>query len=270
MKRLLLAGTVAMGLHGLLFSMGAEWMKKSISYPLPTGPIALALTYKQPEKKLTLPKKSAEIIQKVQVPTPKEEKKEQPKPEPLKKVRKPKKTQAPKPPQKPKTAAIAKKPRPPKKERKPQPEITPEPVSQPLNEPLPDYEAFEMDNMESSLTPQPAEEPIQVAALPSEADRTPAPSPSGIREAIPLYRENPPPRYPRIARRKGYEGTVVLEVLVNPHGKVADSRIFRSCGHSVLDKAAMKSIRNWLFEPGMRGDKKVEMWVKVPIKFQLK
>ena len=259
-----------MGLHGLLFSMEAEWMKKSISYPLPTGPIALALSYKQPEKKLTLPKKSAEIIQKVWVPTPKKEKKEQPKPEPPKKVKKPKQTQTPKPPKKPRTVALAKKPQPPRKEMKPQPEIAPEPVSQPLNEPLADYEAFEMDSMESALPPEPAEEPFQVAALPSEADMTPEPSPSGIREAIPLYRENPPPGYPRIARRKGYEGTVVLEVLVNPEGKVADSRIFRSCGHSVLDKAAMKSIRNWLFEPGMRGDKKVEMWVKVPIRFQLK
>jgi len=104
--------------------------------------------------------------------------------------------------------------------------------------------------MESSLTPHPAEEPIQVAVLHSDADRTPEPPPSGIREAIPLYRENPPPRYPRIARRKGYEGTVVLEVLVNPQGKVADSRIFRSCGHSVLDKAAMKSIRNSTYRSG--------------------
>lgn len=241
-----------MGLHALLFSVNAEWMKKSISYPLPTGPIALALTYKPPEKKFTMPKKSAEIVQKVQVPVPKEEKKEQSKPEPPKKVRKPDQTQTPKPPKKPKTDAITK---------KPPPEIVPKQVSQPFNEPLVDYE---------TLPPEPAEEPFQVAALPSEADMTPRLSPSGIREAIPLYRENPPPRYPRIARRKGYEGTVVLEVLVNTEGQVADLRIFRSCGHPVLDKAAMKSIRNWVFEPAMRGDKKVEMWVKIPVRFELK
>ena len=267
MKRLLLAGTVAIGLHGILFSMGTEWMKRSISTPLPAGPIALALSYKQPEKKLTLPKKRAEIIQKVQIPTPKKEKKEPPKPEPPKK---PKQTPKPKPVKKPKTVVIAKKPQLPKKERKPQPKIAPEPISQPLNEPLAGYEAFEMDHVESVLPPKPAEEPLQVVALPSEGARIQEPAPSGIKEAIPLYRENPPPRYPRIARRRGYEGTVVLEVLVNPEGKVANSRIFRSCGHSVLDKAAMKAIRYWLFEPGMRGDRKVEMWVKVPIKFQLK
>jgi len=260
-KRLLLAGVVAVGLHGLFFSMEAEWMKKNISTPLPTGPIALALTYKQPEKKLPLPNKNAEILQEVKVPTPKEEKKEQPKPEPPKIVRKPEQTQKPKPRKKPLPVAI---------QKKLKPEVTPEQVSQPQNEPLPEYGAFEMEDMDSLSPSEPMEEPVQVAALPSEADMTPEPSPSGIREAIPLYRDNPPPRYPRIARRRGYEGTVVLEVLVNTKGKVSDYRIFRSCGYSVLDKAAMKSIRNWLFEPGMRGDKKVEMWVKVPIRFQLK
>ena len=256
-----------MGLHGLLFSMGGEWLKRSISTPLPAGPIALALSYKQPEKRLTLPKKRAEILQKVQVPTPKKEKKELPKPEPPKK---PRQTPTPKPVKKPKTVVIVKKPQPAKKERRPQPKIAPEPISQPLNEPLAGYEAFEMDHMESALPPKPAEEPLEMAALTSKEDTIPEPAPSGIKEAIPLYRENPPPRYPRIARRRGYEGTVVLEVLVNPEGKVADCRIIRSCGYSVLDKAAMKAIRHWLFEPGMRGDRNVEMWVKVPIKFQLK
>ena len=250
-----------MGLHGLLFSVEAEWMKKSISTPLPTGPIALALTYRQPEKKLPLPKKNAEIVQEVQIPAPKEEKKEEPKPEPPKIVRKPEPTQKPKPQKKPAPVAI---------EKKPQPEMEPEPGSQPQNEPLPDYGAFEMEDLDSVSPPEPAQEPVQVAALPSDEDITPEPSTSGIREAIPLYRDNPPPRYPRIARRRGYEGTVVLEVLVNTKGKVSDYRIIRSCGYSVLDKAAMKSIRNWLFEPGMRGDEKVEMWVKVPIRFELR
>jgi protein TonB len=73
-----------------------------------------------------------------------------------------------------------------------------------------------------------------------------------------------------MARRRGYEGIVVLEVLVNTEGKVADHRILQSCGHSVLDRAAMKSVSKWLFKPGMRGQEKVEMWVKVPIRFELK
>ena len=46
--------------------------------------------------------------------------------------------------------------------------------------------------------------------------------------------------------------------------------IFQTSGHYVLDRAAMASVQNWVFEPGMRSDTKVEMWVKVPIRLQFK
>ncbi len=91
-----------------------------------------------------------------------------------------------------------------------------------------------------------------------------------LKEAVPIYRQNPPPGYPRIARRKGYEGTVVLEVLVGREGRVSDLRLFHSCGHTVLDEAAADSVRSWLFDPGKLDNDPVEMWVKVPIRFQLK
>jgi len=106
-----------------------------------------------------------------------------------------------------------------------------------------------------------SDDEAQVAAL--TPDKPP-------REAIPLYRQNPPPPYPRIARRKGYEGTVVLEVLVGHDGRVNDLRVLQSCGHEVLDEAAADSVRSWLFEPGRIGEEPVEMWVKVPIRFHLK
>jgi len=32
----------------------------------------------------------------------------------------------------------------------------------------------------------------------------------------------------------------------------------------------MASVRGWLFEPGIKGDKKLDMWVRVPIRFELK
>jgi protein TonB len=90
-----------------------------------------------------------------------------------------------------------------------------------------------------------------------------------LREATPLYRINKPPPYPGTARRRGYHGTVLLEVLVGRQGKVSDLRVLTSSGYAVLDKAAMESVGEWVFEPGMRGDEKVEMWVRVPIRFEL-
>jgi TonB family protein len=89
-------------------------------------------------------------------------------------------------------------------------------------------------------------------------------------EAVPLYKVNPLPEYPRIARKRGYQGTVVLEVLVDQNGRVGDLRLFTSSGHSILDRKAMASVKVWLFEPGMKGDKKLDMWVRVPVRFELK
>lgn len=88
-------------------------------------------------------------------------------------------------------------------------------------------------------------------------------------EAVPLYRRNPPPVYPRQARRRGYEGVVVLEVLVSREGQAADVKILTSSGHGLLDRAAIKAVREWRFDPGRRGEQEIDMWVQVPIRFQL-
>ena len=93
---------------------------------------------------------------------------------------------------------------------------------------------------------------------------------SVVREASPLYKVNPLPEYSRLARKRGYQGTVVLDVLVDQNGRVGDLRLFTSSGHSILDRSAMASVKGWLFEPGMKGNKKLDMWVRVPIRFELK
>jgi protein TonB len=97
------------------------------------------------------------------------------------------------------------------------------------------------------------------------------PSPTNvIQEARPIYRSNPPPTYPRIARIRGYQGDVMLDVLVNKDGTVGDLKVIKSSGYPLLDRAAKSSVKNWLFEPGMVGNEKLKMWVRVPIRFELK
>jgi protein TonB len=93
---------------------------------------------------------------------------------------------------------------------------------------------------------------------------------ASIREAAPLYRTNPPPEYPALARRRGYEGIVLVEVLVSREGRVQELRLSQSSGYSMLDQAAMASMKGWLFEPATVNEKEVEMWVKVPVRFHLK
>ncbi len=89
------------------------------------------------------------------------------------------------------------------------------------------------------------------------------------KEAVPLYKENPAPGYPRLAKKRGYQGTVILEVLVTKEGRAGKVNLFQSSRYSVLDDAAVSSVKKWRFEPGEKGDKKVDMWVKIPIRFQI-
>lgn len=89
-------------------------------------------------------------------------------------------------------------------------------------------------------------------------------------EATPLYKRNPPPQYPATARRRGYQGTVTLEVLVTESGAAQKIKIFESSGHPVLDNAAIVAVTNWLFSPATRLGQPISMWVKIPVQFILR
>ena len=88
--------------------------------------------------------------------------------------------------------------------------------------------------------------------------------------ARPLYRQNPAPTYPHRARRMGYEGIVMLKVLVDENGRVDDLTVLESSGYPILDRTALASVRKWLFEPGTEGGIKKKMWVRIPVRFDLK
>ena len=90
-----------------------------------------------------------------------------------------------------------------------------------------------------------------------------------VKDAVPIYRRNPPPIYPQAARQRGYQGTVILDFLVSKTGTVSDLRIYKTSGYPVLDQAAEASAKSWLFEPGLRGNQPVEMWVRLPVAFRL-
>lgn len=93
---------------------------------------------------------------------------------------------------------------------------------------------------------------------------------NSVKKAIPIYDKNPSPEYPLIARRRSFQGTVVLEVMVDRNGRVGELRVLRSSGYKVLDRAASASVRDWIFIPAIKENEKIEMWVRVPVCFQLK
>jgi len=83
------------------------------------------------------------------------------------------------------------------------------------------------------------------------------------------YLANPPPAYPRRARRDGIEGTVTLKVLVTAAGTPGRVEVETSSGSRVLDRAALDAVKAWRFVPARRGDEAVDAWVRVPVAFRL-
>lgn len=83
------------------------------------------------------------------------------------------------------------------------------------------------------------------------------------------YAHTPKPAYPEEARKAGWQGTVILGVLVNVGGKPEKIEIKGSSGYAPLDRAAVEGLKRWLFRPARYGERAVESWVKIPVVFQL-
>ena len=61
----------------------------------------------------------------------------------------------------------------------------------------------------------------------------------------------PPPSYPGVALRNRYQGTVIIELLVDPSGAVTSVKVQKTSGFTVLDDAALQVVKNrWRFPPG--------------------
>ncbi len=94
-------------------------------------------------------------------------------------------------------------------------------------------------------------------------------SQAGSSPAAPRLLQGGQPRYPDIARRRGLEGTVLLQVLVLDDGRVGEASVRRSSAHRLLDAAALDAVRDWRFAPASQGGKPVAMAVEVPVAFRL-
>ena len=83
------------------------------------------------------------------------------------------------------------------------------------------------------------------------------------------YGTNPKPKYPAIARRRGWQGKVLLRVRVTADGLSEAVNVHRSSGHDALDESAVAAVEKWRFIPAKRGNTAVACTVIVPIIFTL-
>ena len=87
--------------------------------------------------------------------------------------------------------------------------------------------------------------------------------------AVPAYGKNAQPEYPAIARRRGLEGTVLLEILVKEDGRADSIQVQTSSSHQILDEAAVTAVARWHFVPGSINGRPIAMKIHVPVTFHL-
>ena len=120
--------------------------------------------------------------------------------------------------------------------------------------PIPDAAAASKrtDPVEVGQRPGPAEtaapRPLELAALP----KTPDFSAPAKRGPVALVRVSPD--YPVRARLAGQRGFVEVEFAVRSDGRVKDVQIKDSWPRRVFDRAAVKAIRRWRFDPQSLGE----------------
>lgn len=134
---------------------------------------------------------------------------------------------------------------------------------------------------QDQVSPQPVPGPVVAEAPPElvpEVEPQPEPVPQtlvtpelqgALSDVLPSYRRNPAPVYPWLARQRGEEGTVVLRVEVLPTGRCGRLDVRASSGSTLLDTAALHTVKGWQFKPARRGQLPVAVWVEIPITFEL-
>lgn len=149
-------------------------------------------------------------------------------------------------------------PEPPKEEpvieKPPEPETSAPVVEEP--EPRPDPPPVE----------QSEPEPIIEAPSPSVGEEA-APD-AGVTVSRPLqsvYR----PRYPRLSRRLGEEGSVEVLAEVRADGNVDKAAVEISSGYARLDRAALEATRRTAFSPAMKAGQPIDSQCRLTFIFRL-
>lgn len=101
------------------------------------------------------------------------------------------------------------------------------------------------------LPPQAPSGPVRVADLPVAPRKT----------------NDARPAYPDIARKARIAGTVVMEAVLDPTGRVTQLRVIQSV--PLLDQAALDAVRQWRYTPSTYGGRPVSVLMTITVRFTL-
>lgn len=148
---------------------------------------------------------------------------------------------------------------------------------EPLPAPLPADVASVDDNASglrlprADTLPAPGQEQPRLLEPPPPPVVAPPPQPfptaGPADRSTPIPLHQPAPVYPQEALRRNAGGTVRIEAVVGPDGRVERLDVVQGSGNRHLDRAASEAVRRWTFRPATRGGQPVSASVSVPISF---
>lgn len=87
-------------------------------------------------------------------------------------------------------------------------------------------------------------------------------------DAVPMVRV--PPQYPERALQRGIEGRVLIEFTISKSGGVKDAKVIAAEPSNIFNKAAIKAVLQWKYNPKIVNGKAVEqVGVRIAIPFKL-
>ncbi|PKO25301.1 MAG: energy transducer TonB [Betaproteobacteria bacterium HGW-Betaproteobacteria-8] len=190
--------------------------------------------------------------------------------------------EAPKAPEPVESPVVEPAPEPPKPKVKPK--IEPKVV--PVQKPTP-IETYEPVNNEPEVTEEPVSAPVMSVAPTTESQPVvtvpppPPPPPPGPSQAdLDAARKNyanklahaiaQHKQYPRVAQMRGWQGEALVDLKLDSHGALLESRIARSSGYDMLDKQALEMIKKAAPFPSPPDILKSSVFnIQVPVSFKL-
>ena len=120
-----------------------------------------------------------------------------------------------------------------------------------------------------------ASEPTETAAELTKSNNSPSNKPiAASHQKVPRYHlgsvANPEPEYPDLARKKGWEGDVILGVHVAADGSIKHLTFVKSTHYGVLNHAAYETVRTqWRFDKLDDENVQTNSYIEVPISFRI-
>jgi protein TonB len=109
----------------------------------------------------------------------------------------------------------------------------------------------------------------QVGICEKNIESYPAPDEFVAIDKMPEIIHQEDPVYPEMARKKGIEGNVIIQALVDKKGEVVKVKIGKSSGHKLLDKAAAAAAKDIKYSPARQNKQPVAVWVSYKVSFRL-